>query len=449
MTNKNSSSLNVTTATATATGEEGKDHDDSMSYRVAVFHRKDTMPTFPSHWAGISGSIEQGETPWETARRELFEETNLGELLHAPASSALPEKQYGLYVDVPYVRKRKQWSDNPSEDEFMFNEETIVIRVYPFVVHISSEQATDLELRGTEHDTLKWLSLQEFEQLSPTVPALVTAFHHATFGRFLKVLSPQAREWESDRVSGAASMAQTAVADLIAKGHALPSQLKMLRPSMVAITNLMKYLEDKIEKDRGGERAGATKIASYVLEQLERDGARAIDLAVQRILAKIHEHAIDKEVNEIDFTIALFSRSSTLRKIMEQVRKESTQKIIICCSKSTPGDEGILMAQDLDDALCVEDGELISMVKKGDFNLILVGSDCIMQDSIVNKVGTAALAMAAKARSLSGRKCAVFCCSDRWKVWDDIFPPPMEDIFESVPCDLFDEILVPEPIDDV
>jgi hypothetical protein len=80
--------------------------------------------------------------------------------------------------------------------------------------------------------------------------------------------------------------------------------------------------------------------------------------------------------------------------------------------------------------------------------LVLVEADCIYQVAIANKVGTKRLAQAAAftfpANSSSSR-CHVVCCVDRFKLWDDMFPPPLKDIFESIPMTLFDHVLVPPP----
>ena len=99
--------------------------------RIAIFHRCSTMPTFPSRYAGCSGSMEEGESPWETARRELQEETNW-----LPASTLQWEEptEAGLFVDVDFVSPRSGRSS--------------IIRVYPFVVSVLKE--FELELRGTE-----------------------------------------------------------------------------------------------------------------------------------------------------------------------------------------------------------------------------------------------------------------------------------------------------------
>jgi 8-oxo-dGTP pyrophosphatase MutT (NUDIX family) len=181
---------------------------------IAVFHRVATMPTFPCHWAAISGSIEPGETPWEACRRELMEETNL----NSEILLAQPDRQSGLYVDVPFANKNESNEDNNNENNKDYNENqqsqrpTRTIRVYPFTVEIPA--SSDLQLRGTEHDLFQWITLDHLElkhELEPVVPALVTAFHHATAGRYLTPVTPSEREWADDHVSGAATMARRAV----------------------------------------------------------------------------------------------------------------------------------------------------------------------------------------------------------------------------------------------
>lgn len=141
--------------------------------------------------------------------------------------------------------------------------------------------------------------------------------------------------------------------------------------------------------------------------------------------------------------IATFSRSSTLLAVLKRLlqdQKDSGECINIVCAKSTPGDEGELMAQDLN-VPCIEDTVMLERIRSGNIDLLLTGSDCTMADAVVNKIGTTEMARAAA----DSPKTKVFCCADRWKHWDDIFPPPLEEIFEIVPVELFDRILMPPP----
>ena len=118
----------------------------------------------------------------------------------------------------------------------------------------------------------------------------------------------------------------------------------------------------------------------------------------------------------------------------------------VVCSQSTPGDEGELMAKDLD-ATWRTDQEMYQLLngeKKDDepsVDLLLIGSDCVQPQtgSMVNKIGTKRLCEIAERN-----KVPVYCCADTWKVWNDIFPPPIEeDLFEFVPLNLVTKLLVP------
>jgi translation initiation factor 2B subunit (eIF-2B alpha/beta/delta family)/8-oxo-dGTP pyrophosphatase MutT (NUDIX family) len=369
--------------------------------KIAVFHRCDTMPTFPSHWAACSGSIEEGETPFQTASRELHEETNL--------LSAIPNKQQGIYVDV-HVPFRQ------TEDR-----ETI-IRVYPCTVQLPP--GLQLELRGTEHDYFKFISVQELEELNPAVPSLARAFHHATCGKFLDrtVVSEKVLQWANDHTSGAADMARNALA-LVKDHDADPTIIRMFRPSMVAITNSMNQVI-------GGESV------DNVLASLDAEATRAAEYAVNELQPLLQDKS-----KENPLIICTFSRSSTLVKILQNLLLNDYDKIQVICSKSTPGDEGILMAKELGGVECIDDDDLLNLVRQDKIDVVLVGSDCVTEESVVNKVGTKRLAEAAKTSS----RAKVFCCTDRFKQWNDIFPPPLEDIFEEIPIDLFDKMLLPPP----
>jgi Initiation factor 2 subunit family len=188
----------------------------------------------------------------------------------------------------------------------------------------------------------------------------------------------------------------------------------------------------------------------------------------------------------INFRIATFSRSSTILNILKRLLllllEKYPEKVYmdVICGRSTPGNEGEIMAHDIAafcgsggdgsncQVMCLDDDELeqcLSM-KHQDIDLFLIGSDCIMSDQIVNKVGTMRMAAAAKQQQKQkqqqqpgdrydsrddehgGNDCLVYCCADRFKLWQDCFPPPLEeDIFECIPITpYFDRILIPPPL---
>jgi hypothetical protein len=166
-------------------------------------------------------------------------------------------------------------------------------------------------------------------------------------------------------------------------------------------------------------------------------------------------------------------------------------KFPIVCGRSTPGGEGEYMARDLNNfpsvcstsiknlnrdgptAVCVSDQDLREQILDGNIDLLLIGADCVLTNqkehndatsdessqqvqyvSIINKVGTRLLLEAATQLKLSGGDCQrlsvrtrVLCCTDRFKLWDDEFPPPLElDLFEVIPtsiCTVLEVVLPP------
>ena len=456
---------------STTTGHNSNKATTRENLRVAVFQRKSTMPTFASHWAGISGSMEEGEEPRVTARRELQEETNLqfsaaGKENEGPPCELDPVG--GLYVDVPFQEHK-------------------IIRVYPFVVKLlqnnnntnnnSQQQQQSLQLLGTEHDTFQFISISELEQLQPAVPGLARAFHHATFGKYLSgdVLPEEIQKWASDKINGASTLAQQA----IPLAHRYPKSLaymKMLRPTMVPIVNVLNAMEQVLDKK---EESNPEKVVSNALkEQVEKSmelGAKSLQDRFQEFQttcsSRSSESSNSQSNNSSPFTIATFSRSSTLLKILQRflldnkptnVTVSDSQQSIrfeILCGKSTPGDEGVLMAKDLESipgisdyirVECMEDEALHQVIRQeeGRVQVVVVGADCIYGDgdqrTIINKVGTKALADTCQQSSTT----SISCFTDRWKLWNDIFPPPLEDIFEGVPASLFDQVVIPAAADD-
>ena len=117
----------------------------------------------------------------EAAVRELREETNLCDVPNDcnPRRHIQSYMKAGLYLDI---KKNTKGAFRGR-----------VIRVYPFALTLprqdsnSNELLSNIEMRGTEHDMMKFVSIDEFLQLTPCVPELQMAFHHATTGAFLKV----------------------------------------------------------------------------------------------------------------------------------------------------------------------------------------------------------------------------------------------------------------------
>jgi dATP pyrophosphohydrolase len=84
------------------------------------------------NWQMVSGKVEEGETAWEAALREIKEETGL-----------LPDSFYAAdFVETFYQ-----------------TEYDAVLSVPVFVAFVSSSQ--EIKLSPSEHDAYKWLSYEE------------------------------------------------------------------------------------------------------------------------------------------------------------------------------------------------------------------------------------------------------------------------------------------------
>lgn len=102
-------------------------------FLYAVFKRKDLQ-----FWQAISGGGENGETPVQTAKREAFEEANIGK------SSRFITLDSMTTIPIVDVGNHKWKSD------------TLVLPEYSFGVEVSSRELTI----GKEHSRYVWLPYQ-------------------------------------------------------------------------------------------------------------------------------------------------------------------------------------------------------------------------------------------------------------------------------------------------
>ena len=405
-------------------------HDEAQ---VALFRRCTEMPTFGGHWAAISGSIETHDVnPLAAACREVGEETNLGELL-GDYENLLTS---GLHVDIARDKSKGTFGGR-------------TIRVYPFALALPSQDSSlwsKIEMRGTEHDEMKFMTISDFLGMDlQCVPSLKRAFHHATTGKYLD-LPQEIRDWERDRVNGAAYLARTAVdlaaahtqnRKLLTDELSTAQSIAILRPSMVPIVNAMNEFDQRIMHD-GYDMID--QVRNALLKSLTDESNRCVELGCELLM-----NMYKAKASSAEFVIGTFSRSSTLKSILQRVIESSSEeaaaKVRVVCSQSTPGDEGMLMATDISPASCIPDDEFQQQIADGDIDVVIVGADCVLSEGngVVNKVGTAELGSVCKTAGVP-----ILSAADQWKLWSDVYCPPLEDIFELIPSELFDHVLVPK-----
>jgi translation initiation factor 2B subunit (eIF-2B alpha/beta/delta family) len=242
-----------------------------------------------------------------------------------------------------------------------------------------------------------------------------------------------------------------------------PARFAMLRPTMVTIVNCMNAVQRILSQQSPQSKTSLSlqsDAAKQVLDILDLESKRSVKYAVEQIVQLYYDEENNNQ--QLPLSIGTFSRSSTLVAVLNQLTEEHPQiiKTPILCSQSVPGGEGELMAMDLNKdcngdtnsrrAVCVGDEQMKKDLATLD--VLLIGADCVLKDrsAVVNKVGTADLLAAVafeneRMKPKSRQRCRVLCCTDRFKVWDDNFPPPLEeDLFELIPVSHhIDQLLLP------
>ena len=251
-------------------------------------------------------------------------------------------------------------------------------------------------------------------------------------------LQDHARRLYDDRDHGAATLAAWAV-ELVSLG-ADGELVAALRPTMVATVNAARAAS-----------AAARKGLQFDVEQQ----------LLEAVASAAHAGAALFKPGQ---RIATFSRSGTIAKYAGARSVLScaalTPSVVHRClshnsapalaavyvGESLPGAEGRLMAQDLAAASKLRevthvlgDDDLIALVAQGPAKVdaVVMGADAVLPNGVVvNKVGSARLAAAAKTAGVP-----VYVVCDRWKAWDGLYAPPMEDIFEVVPSDTITRVV--------
>ena len=111
--------------------------------KILLFRRSPKVGTFKGKWAGISGYMEPDETPFQTAIKELAEETKLEQ------------------TDISVLNEGEMLSISD-------NKNGVVWQVYPFLFHVKTPGKIEMDW---EHVESKWIEPHEIIEYD-TVPQL-------------------------------------------------------------------------------------------------------------------------------------------------------------------------------------------------------------------------------------------------------------------------------------
>jgi translation initiation factor 2B subunit (eIF-2B alpha/beta/delta family) len=211
----------------------------------------------------------------------------------------------------------------------------------------------------------------------------------------------------TDRQNGAAELTRRA-ADALASVQdqelviEAAQELSSAQPSMASIQRLADLLMS--------EPAKAARIC--------RDAIERIDTAPSRIAA--HTAKLIRPAA----SIMTNSFSST---VLPALRAAAPARVFV--TESRPGGEGITLARELGScAIVIADASVHRMMPQVD--LVLVGADCVSPVGVVNKVGTALVALSAREHQRP-----MYSACDTGKFIAR--PLPEGELFETTPLDWF------------
>lgn len=213
-------------------------------------------------------------------------------------------------------------------------------------------------------------------------------------------LAGRIEEIALDRAGGAAELALRAAAVLAEAGQGeleeAAAAVKRAQPAMASVWN-------------AAQAALAGTLAGFVEEM--RSGQERINRIARELFGSR--------------CVLTHSRSST---VIAALRAARPARII--CTESLPGGEGRWTAADLE-------GELIpdTLVWRNlaQVDAVAVGADAVTEDTVVNKVGTALIALAARERGIP----AYVLCGREKVVVDEGWQPEFGDLFEAIPRNWF------------
>lgn len=310
---------------------------------VLLLHRSSNTPTYPGKWGGISGIIET-ESPEETIRREITEETGTKE--------------------VELIR---------AGDPFLLDAEPTTWKIHPFLFETNTRSVT----LNKEHESHQWLRPSAIPRVD-TVPCLWESYHR---------VAPSIESLRADTEHGSTYLsiraleilrdtATTVTATSDTPRHIRETAIRLIdaRPAMIAIENRI-------------NRIMTTNHQPTTIETACNEGIDQAYAADETAASNAKEHIATKR-------ILTHSRSGTVHASITQ----SAPTVFI--TESHPGNEGIDVAEDLaqrsHSVTVIADAAAAHFLHQRDIERVLVGADTILPDgSIINKIGTRNIAITA------------------------------------------------------
>lgn len=228
-----------------------------------------------------------------------------------------------------------------------------------------------------------------------------------------------ARELRENTTDGAAVLARRGISllssfvaaadddDLSAATRRCAQRMRDARPTMAAVGNLMELWLETFAWSQEDFRNRAIAHCESILARADRALAETVRIAHKR-LGEFPRGSV----------LLTHSASSTVCSVIDGL------PFRLLATASEPGGEGRRMAAELG-ITCVEDEDAPSRV--ADVAAVVAGADAVARDAFANKVGTRALACAARESATP-----FFVVAESYKWVADARPVVAEDSFEAV-----------------
>jgi translation initiation factor 2B subunit (eIF-2B alpha/beta/delta family)/ADP-ribose pyrophosphatase YjhB (NUDIX family) len=343
---------------------------------VLLARRSDQVGSYPGLWAGVSGYAEDGPTnAVHDAWRELREETS------APGATLV---RSGTPVEVR--DGDMEWTVHP----FLFDVPTRDVSPNEELAEVEWVSPTAM----LDRETVPGL-WDVYMEVAPSVESVASDSRHGS-----AFLSIRALEILRDRAAVAPDWDSVA---------AVARDLRDARPGMAAVANRINRVLFEADRDPDAVHVAA-------IDALDR--ALDADDAAARTATEY-----------LDGTVVTLSRSGTVISALLLAMPE------VLVATSNPGGEGVGVAETLArsdlDVTLTSDAALAHLLGEGEADVALVGADAILADgSVVNKVGTRSLALAAAREEVP-----LYVVSARDKIRaDESFSPetrPATDLYDG------------------
>lgn len=344
--------------------------------KILLLRRSEKVGTYKGKWAGVSGYIEQGEKPYQTALKELSEEVGL-------ASEDIELIKEGKALQVLDIERNISWN------------------VHPYLFHVKNPPKIRIDW---EHTEMRWIDPEEIRAYH-TVPMLPETLEKV----YDQQMYSRIEELRTNVKSGASQLAREALnvlRDAVKRDESetcenfltffrqIGKELIEIKPGMAPIANLVsRALHQVSEKAHEEKELRPLKTyATFKIDELHRSS----ELAAK----KAAEYAALLLTNSEK--VMSCSYSSTVYETLK-IAKYQGKSIKVTVAESLSSDGKLRYGEILAEQLrsneifseIIHDETIESYTPK--VNKVLVGADSILSDGfLINGTPTRRLALATK-----------------------------------------------------